>query len=700
MSEELLSSDTDLSQSESTFDVLMSDTQTSDTFKRKSFGRHQENSVHDYFNYDSGNDISKCKIQNCEKQYKGKIATNLVKHLRTKHVNEYQSYLQNENQRKAKKQKSTEPTSSQPLITTFVSKSKVKKYDRNDPIAKGFRSRLVKLVSTTSVPISLVEKEEFRELIWFLNEKIPFPARKGLVNECLNYFNDSKREIISMIHNSDYISLGVDIWSKKGLSESYLGITGYFYDNCEQVKRVLTLGLKLFPHPHNAENIRSKLQSFILEYNIDYNKILRVITDNGSNMVRTFKLEWIEDKNTDDFDCDSEIEFNDDSDLDVLTQELDENEFDSEENELNSHFKTFKIERIGCFIHIIQCIIKISDKTNAFKSVLKSATKLIKRFRQSGNLTEKLKLISGSVLPTISITRWNSLYLQIRHLMSKKTEIIKICNEERIDSLSFKEWDLIKEYIDLFKPFDDITNEMSKEMETTISKVFSSIMFLKHHLNGYKTTDNESIRICAHAIDKELDKRFDHFFNPENEKFNEGIYIISTYLDPRFARLLNEKQNNYAKNYIKEFSKDIIETFGSHSEPETSTQTSEKLSAFESFMETTLSDLPERSMDNMLDLDKQLLNWNHFISKTRLSIKTEPLEFWRSDFSTEDFKDLKNIALNILCVPSSTATVERVFSAAGNACIGRRNRLSDKRLEMIVFFKNNAKYLKTLNFLK
>jgi hypothetical protein len=84
--------------------------------------------------------------------------------------------------------------------------SKVKKYDGNDPIAKGFRSRLVKLVSATSVPICLVEKKEFRELIWFLNEKMPFPARKGLVNECLNYFNDSKREIISMIHNSDYIS--------------------------------------------------------------------------------------------------------------------------------------------------------------------------------------------------------------------------------------------------------------------------------------------------------------------------------------------------------------------------------------------------------------------------------------------------------------------------------------------------------------
>jgi hypothetical protein len=84
-------------------------------------------------------------------------------------------------------------------------------------------------------------------------------------------------------------------------------------------------------------------------------------------------------------------------------------------------------------------------------------------------------------------------------------------------------------------------------------------------------------------------------------------------------------------------------------------------------MEKTLSDLPVKSMDNMLDLDKQLLNWDHFISKARLSIKTESLEFWRSHFSTENFKDLKNIALNILCVPSSTVNVERVFSAAGNA---------------------------------
>jgi hypothetical protein len=101
----------------------------------------------------------------------------------------------------------------------------------------------------------------------------------------------------------------------------------------------------------------------------------------------------------------------------------------------------------------------------------------------------------------------------------------------------------------------------------------------------------------------------------------------------------------------------------------------------------------------LLDLDKQLINWIHIVGNTKVNLKTDAFDFWKST-SINNLLDLKNIALNILCTPSSTATVERVFSAAGNACIGRKNRLSEKRLEMIGIFKNNSKFLNTLNFLK
>jgi len=164
--------------------------------------------------------------------------------------------------------------------------------------------------------------------------------------------------------------------------------------------------------------------------------------------------------------------------------------------------------------------------------------------------------------------------------------------------------------------------------------------------------------------------------------------------------MLNEEQTNYAKIFLKEFSKEYGNKLTLITETESKVDNSQTISAFKSFMEEEFSEIPTQAVNIMLDLDKQLINWLHFIGKNRINVKTEPLDFWLKDSSTESFMDLKNIALNILCTPSSTATVERVFSAAGNACIGRKNRLSEKRLEMIVFFKNNAKYLNALNFLK
>jgi len=155
-------------------------------------------------------------------------------------------------------------------------------------------------------------------------------------------------------------------------------------------------------------------------------------------------------------------------------------------------------------------------------------------------------------LPTISPTRWNSLYLQINNLIIKKSEITKICSEESIDNLRLKEWEAIQEFVKLYKPFNDITNEMSKDIETTISKVCSSLLFLRHHLITFAEKGSKSGKTCALNLLKELDKRFDHFLNIKNEKFSDGLYIASTFLDPRYARILSEEQQNYAKSFIKD----------------------------------------------------------------------------------------------------------------------------------------------------
>ena len=71
----------------------------------------------------------------------------------------------------------------------------------------------------------------------------------------------------------------------------------------------------------------------------------------------------------------------------------------------------------------------------------------------------------------------------------------------------------------------DVTNQMSKDIETTISKICSSILFLKHHLTSFTKKDSESAKISANSLLKELDKRFDSFINNNNQKFFDGLYL-------------------------------------------------------------------------------------------------------------------------------------------------------------------------------
>ena len=42
---------------------------------------------------------------------------------------------------------------------------------------------------------------------------------------------------------------------------------------------------------------------------------------------------------------------------------------------------------------------------------------------------------------------------------------------------------------------------------------------------------------------------------------------------------------------------------------------------------------------------------------------------------------LSKVAVDVVVVPVSSAPIERVFSTAGETCIGRRNRLADANLE-------------------
>jgi len=71
--------------------------------------------------------------------------------------------------------------------------------------------------------------------------------------------------------------------------------------------------------------------------------------------------------------------------------------------------------------------------------------------------------------------------------------------------------------------------------------------------------------------------------------------------------------------------------------------------------------------------------------------------FWHIGIALVFWKDcnypfLSVLAQDVLCIPATSAPVERLFSLASIACGGKRNRLSGIQLEREVMMKANKQF--------
>ena len=67
------------------------------------------------------------------------------------------------------------------------------------------------------------------------------------------------------------------------------------------------------------------------------------------------------------------------------------------------------------------------------------------------------------------------------------------------------------------------------------------------------------------------------------------------------------------------------------------------------------------------------------------------LSFWKNQSTSMPI--LTSLAFDLLCVPISNGTIERIFSVAGYCCDGRSNRLSGQNLERKVCLMKNKSEL-------
>ncbi|XP_015783088.1 zinc finger BED domain-containing protein 4-like [Tetranychus urticae] len=588
----------------------------------------QPRDVWNYFDKDTVNNVSKCRINECNKVIKGLYTTNCLKHLRSIHKEVGQLF----------------DTSKNKTIPSMYGLATSKKFNSKHPVQLKFDRYLAILVGSEPVPFNIVEKPVFRNMIESINPAVSIPYRPALMKKIISLEEEMKTRMIEMLSNADIINIIIDMWTKKGMTSSFVGIMAIFFDKKYKDKKCLALAVRSFAgDSHTWERINSKTFKILEEFKVNKNKIFRIITDNGSNMVKAFTM--------------------DDFSKEIL-------DYDHEEFNYITNIESARC-LLRCFIHSILLEVKKIETNNDIGGLIIRLKDFVKSFKLSSKLSEALKIKSGKSLVSFCNTRWNYIYLVIDRLIEVKQDLNEVLDENMSNlSITNEDWNIIE----LLRPFLFLfwkaTNCSSKEKEVEISEVLPTVRDL---LNGLASNDFAFLGDTTEFIRSGLEQRFACIFDPLNSKF-DAIFITSTWLDPRYRRSLTEEEIQIAKEFI--FSFDYIDT--DFILPEIPL----KQTKFNCANVT-----PNQLLLQKPQLRCEIEQWSSDPSYHIFDDYLDLILYWNDKKST--LKLLSNIALNIICVPSSSACVERLFSLASYACSNRRNRLEGSNLEREVLLSKN-----------
>ena len=186
----------------------------------------------------------------------------------------------------AKKQVSLSLRSPTPTIELCL---QIKKpYKLGSPVYCSLMRKFVTFVATSGSLTIIVENKELRSFLSELNPRFPVPSRNTVDREMSKLLTGLKKRISDSLQGGK-IALTIDTWSRKGMSETFLGVTSHCVLKKSLVLFHATLAVKRFPHSHTAKRVLQLTRDVLRDWEIDVTRFIRILTDNGSNMVAAFR---------------------------------------------------------------------------------------------------------------------------------------------------------------------------------------------------------------------------------------------------------------------------------------------------------------------------------------------------------------------------------------------------------------------------
>jgi hypothetical protein len=490
------------------------------------------------------------------------------------------------------------------------------------------------MIVRDGLPIDIVEGEGFLNLMKTLEPRIGIPSRKTITKMIDDRFDLLKRHVQTWLRSVEWLSLTSDIWTDTLNTKAYLALTAHFV--CDNKMRNIILGVREMVTTHTSANIQNLIEHVLLEWNINKEKVVAFITDNGANMVKAGR-------------------------------------------------DTFgKNKQIFCFAHTLNLVVKDAiEAVPEFQDIIIEVKNIVTYFKQTVKAADKLREVQSSNGEPLKLvqevkTRWNSTFYMLQRFANLYRYIVGVCADlpDSPQLPSRNKIDIIHECISLLEPIEEVTKEVSAEKHVTISKLIPVTRLMSTVIDRFNTV-SQIAKNLQQALQLQFNKRFRQI---------EDVKLISvaTLLDPRFKNIYFNNPTACA-NAITEINKEINILISNSSLPIPS-QVEPPLTSPSDIWSLHSHFVSSRSTPEEITSSGLYLPFKQYLQLPVISRNEDVLTFWLQN--RNHYTHLYQLHHKYLCIVGTSVPAERVFSKAGNIITAKRNRLSPKRVEKIIFMSN------------
>uniref|UniRef100_A0A4W5K373 HAT C-terminal dimerisation domain-containing protein n=1 Tax=Hucho hucho TaxID=62062 RepID=A0A4W5K373_9TELE len=530
--------------------------------------------------------------------------------------------------------KSVTSEAQQSPISQFI-ETRQGKYSMNHPQQKAINNAILSdLVIDCNLPLSILENKSFRHFLSVIDSKYSPVCRRTLTSKVENLATERRSKLKTQLSNTDHVSVTVDIWSDRKM-RGFLGVTVHCMEKDGeriQLKSNL-LACDCFKGPHIAERICEQFEAICGEYSIK-DKLDYIISDNAANMRKAFTVCFpIEQEEVHDEDHLDDPELWNDLTL---------------EDQQTVDAAIAKKQRLQCFAHTLQLVVGDGLKeTKVMTPSLSKLSKISSLLHTSTTFKEVFEAEFGERgIPAAVNTRWNSTLRQVKAVIQcDHLKLSHVLEKSGHNELLFtvREWNKLNELVDILKPFGEATDMTQGEKIVTISSVVPSVLSLNHHLEQRKP----QVHFLSDGV---------------TAPFSDPVYLKAAALDPAFSLMWVEHHVLQAVPLV-DWEEREYHSLG---------QEEGLFAAYCKRQKKAVGTTPALQLSHYLDLCEG----------------QNALLFWA--MNRKALPSLSRVAIRVLAVPASSASVERVFSHGGIILRPHRAQMTDRLLSNLVFCKCNA----------